>query len=132
MKLLFTALIIVGVLSGIYHGAQAGYGWFQMAGVVDDAAASELPGIVDRIQQAGTGVYERADRYAKVRDAIMKGAVEHGVPLRSEDVAVGIVDNMLDVRLSWEAPIVRYSETLHLEIPMSIQRRFSLHKRTGY
>jgi type III secretion system FlhB-like substrate exporter len=136
VKLLFTALIIAGVLYGIFHFAQVGYGWFQMSGVVDAAAEKELPGIIDRaLQHAGlppSAFGGGGDRYGKIREAIMKGATEANVPLRPDDVAVGIVDNMLDIRLNWDAPLVVYKEQAYLEIPMSMQRRFSLQKRRGY
>jgi hypothetical protein len=66
-----------------------------------------------------------------MREGIMKGAEEANVPLRREDVAIGIVDNMLEVRLSWDAPIVVYKDRPYLEVPMSVQRRFALVKRPG-
>jgi hypothetical protein len=133
VKLLVTALVIVAVVYGIYHFAQAAYGWFQMSGVVDDMATKELPGIVDRVQQGGTSTaFDSGDRYGKMREGIMKGAEEAHVPLRREDVAIGIVDNMLEVRLSWDAPIVVYKDKPYLELPMSVQRRFALVKRPGY
>ena len=133
MKLLFTALIIIAALSGIYQFALAGYGWFQMSGVVDDMATQELPGLIDRVQQgSGSSTFGGGDGYAKLRAGILRGAKEAKVPLRSDDVVVGIVDNMLDVRLSWDAPVVVYNGKSYVEIPMSMQRRFSLHRRSGY
>ena len=133
MKLLFTALIIVAALSGIYQFALAGYGWFQMSGVVDDMATQELPGLIDRVQQgSGSSTFSGGDGYAKIRAGILRGAEEAKVPLRSDDVVVGIVDNMLDVRLSWDAPVVVYNGKSYVEIPMTMQRRFSLHRRSGY
>ena len=133
MKLVFTALIIVGALSGIYQFALAGYGWFHMSGVVDDAATKELPVMIDRIQQAGGASYfSGGDGYMKIREAILRGAEEAKVPLRRDDVSVGIVDNMLDVRLSWDAPMVVYNGKTYIEIPMSMQRRYSLAPRRGY
>ena len=134
MKLLFTALIIVAALAGIYQFTLAGYGWFQMSGAVDDMATKELPGIIERIQQQGgtSSVFGGGDGYVKIREGILRAAEEAKVPLRREDVAVGVVDNMLDVRLSWDAPIVVYKGKTYLEIPMSMQRRFSLAPRRGY
>jgi hypothetical protein len=133
VKLVFTALIIVGALSGIYRFALAGYGWFQMSGVVDDTASKELPAMIERIQQAGGASYfSGGDGYVKIRESILRGAEEAKVPLRRDDVSVAIVDNMLDVRLSWDAPMVVYNGKAYLEIPMSMQRRFSLAPRRGY
>jgi hypothetical protein len=135
VKLVFTALAIVGVLYGVVQFAQAGSGWFQMSGVVDEAAEKDLPRVIERVSQ-NTGLSPSAlegnDRYVKIREAIMKGAGEAKVPLRAEDVAVGIVDHMLEVRLAWDAPMVVYNGKAYLEIPMTMQRRFSLQKRLGY
>jgi hypothetical protein len=132
VKLLFTALVIVLVGYGVVQFVQASYGWFQMSGVVDDQATSELPRIIDRVQQATSPWDNSGDRYVKLREGIMKGAQEAGVPLHTERVAIGIVDNMLDVRLSWEAPLVVYQGTPYVELPMSVQRRFALTRPRGY
>jgi len=133
VKLLTTVLIIVAVVYGVFQFAVAGYGWFQMSGIVDDHARNELPAIVEQVQQAGgSGAIDGGARYVKILDGIMKGAQEAGVPLRREDVAIGIVDNMLDVRLNWDAPVVVYQGKPYVEIPMSVQRRFALVRPKGY
>jgi hypothetical protein len=133
VKLVVTLLIIVAVVYGIFQLTEAAYGWFQMSGVVDDMASKELPGIVDRIQQGFVPArLDTRDRYANLRAGILKGAEEAGVPLRRDDVAIGIVDNMLDVRLSWEAPLLVYDGHPYIEIPMSMQRQFALHRPRGY
>ena len=106
----------------------AAYGWFQMAGVLDDVASNEIPRIVQAAQQQQSGFPDRGDRFVKVREGIMKGAQEANVPLRADDVAVSIVDNMLDVRLAWDAPVVVYNGKPYLEIPMSLQRAYTLSK----
>jgi hypothetical protein len=132
VKLVFTALIIVGVLYGVVQFAQAAHGWFQMSGVVDDTATKELPALIDRVQGGGSTTFDRGgDRYAKMREGILKGAEEAKVPLRRDDLAIGVVDNMLEVRMSWDVPLVVYNGRPYLEIPMSMQRRFLLQKRSG-
>jgi hypothetical protein len=132
VKLLFTALLIVVVGYGVVQFAQASYGWFQMSGVVDDQAANELPRILERVQQATSPWDSSGDRYVKLREGIIKGAHEAGVPLQKESVAIGIVDNMLDVRLSWDAPLVVYQGKSYVELPMTVQRRFALTRARGY
>jgi hypothetical protein len=133
VKALITVFVILGAVYGVYQFAVAGYGWFQMSGAVDDAATAALPAILDRMQQGSSAVLDRGgDRYAKIREAIMKAATESNVPLRQEDVAVGIVDNMLDVRLAWAAPIVVYQGKPYVELPMSVQRRFALVRRPSF
>jgi hypothetical protein len=132
VKLLFTALLIVVVGFGIVQFAQASYGWFQMSGVVEDQAANELPRILERVQQSMTTWDGSGDRYVKLREGIMKGAHEAGVPLHKDSVAIGIVDNMLDVRLSWEAPLVVYQGKSYVDLPMTVQRRFALTRARGY
>jgi hypothetical protein len=132
VKLLFTALFIVAVVYGIVQFTQAGYGWFQMSGVVDDQATSELPGIIERVQQGDAALWDRRDRYLKMREGILRGAQEAGVPLRKEDVVIDVVDNMLDVRLRWEAPLLVYQGKPYVELPMSVERRFALTRPRGY
>ena len=131
MKLLFTALIIVVVGFGVVQFANAAYGWFQVSGVVEDQVANELPRIVERIQQASITWDVGNDRYVKLRENIIRGAQDAGVPLTKDRVAIGVVDNMFDVRLSWDAPVVVYQGTTYVELPMSLQRRFSLTKPRG-
>ena len=132
MKLLFTVLVIVAFVYGAYQFAQAGYGWFQMSGVVDETASKELPALIDKVQQSGTSSAFDGDRYTRIREGILKGAVDAKVPLRADDVAIGVVDNMLDVKLTWDAPLVVYEGRSYIDLPMSMQRRFSLQKRSGY
>ena len=56
-------LIIVGIVYGIYQAAEAGYGWFQMSGAVDEMASRELPGIIDRVHKSGAfTAFDNADR----------------------------------------------------------------------
>ena len=133
MKLVFTALVIVGVLYGVYQFAIAANGWFQMSGAIDEVAEKELPGVIERtMQSGGFPPSASSDGYTKMREDLMKRAEEARVPLRSDDVAIGVVDNMLEVRLAWDAPIVVYNGKAYVEVPMSMQRRFSLQKRKGF
>ena len=134
MKMLVTALVVIAILYGVYQAAIAGNGWFQMSGAVDAVAEKELPGLIDRAkQQAGlpsAGLDN--ERATSIRAQILKAAEEHRVPLRQDDVAVGVVDNNLEIRLAWDAPIVVYSGRPYVELPLSMERRFSLRPRAGY
>jgi hypothetical protein len=122
VRLLITALVIVGVLYGIYNFTMAAYGWFQMANIVDEIArpeASRLGG-----QQGGFSVFESRDRFGRIREGILKGAKEANVDLRPENVNVNVVDGMLDVRLAWDVPMIVYQGKTYLELPMTLQRGF--------
>jgi hypothetical protein len=121
VKLLVIAFVILGVVYGVYSLAIAASGWLQMSGVVDDVATREAPGLAS---QSGFG--DSADRYGHVREGIMKGAAEAGVELQPENVAVGVANNMLDVRLRWTAPIVTYQGKTYVELPLSLQRAVPL------
>ena len=129
MKLLFTMLVIVAMFFGVYHGVMAAYGWFEMMGVTDEVAKAEIPAIVDRVQQGGLAALDTRDRFIKVRDGIMKGAKDAGVALNPDDVVVTVADNMLDVRLSWDAPLAVFRGKTYLDIPMTLQRTYALTKR---
>jgi len=129
VKLLVTLLVIVAALFGAYHFTMAVYGWFEMLSAVNQTAKSEIPGLVDRMQQGGLAVLDTRDRYVKLRDTIMKSALEANVPLHAEDVTINIADNMLDVRLSWDAPLAVYQGKAYLQIPMTLQRTYPLTRR---
>ncbi len=131
MSKFITALVLVALGYGIYQSALAANGWFQMSGAIDAVAEKEIPAVIERAsQQAGLpSAGLDGERSAKIRADLMKRAEEANVPLRAEAVDVGIVDNMLEVRVAWDAPIVVYNGRAYLEIPMSMQRRFSLQPR---
>ena len=134
MKMLFTALVIVAILYGVYQAAIAGNGWFQMSGAVDQVAEKELPGLIERAkQQAGlpsAGLDN--ERATSIRAQILKAAEEHRVPLAQDGVAVGVVGNELQISLAWDAPIVVYAGRPYVELPLSMERRFSLRPRVGF
>ena len=134
MKKLITALVLVSIGYGIYQFAIAAHGWFQMSGAVDTVAENEIPGVIERAsQQSGLpSAGLDGERSARIRAEIMKRAEEANVPLQADNVAVGIVDNMLEVRLAWEAPVVVYNGKAYVELPMSMERRFSLQPRKSY
>jgi hypothetical protein len=124
MKLLFILLVVVGIGYGIYNAGQAAYGWMEMSSVVHDVAQAELPALRQAAQQGGFG--SSAERIARIRAGIIKGAAEHRVPLRDEDVVVTAANNALDVKLNWDAPMVTYQGKPYLELPISVEKSFSL------
>jgi hypothetical protein len=124
VKALFTAFLIVAVFFGIYQLMMAAYGWFQMSTVVDDVASRELKTLAARIGQP-TSIFE-GDRFAKIREGILNGAEEAGVNLSPEDVAVSVTNNVLEVRLSWGAPMLKYQGDTYLKLPMTMERSYSL------
>jgi hypothetical protein len=125
MKIVVTLLVIVGAVYGLYNFTMAAYGWFEVGGIVDEVGKAEA-GKVATASQSGFGVIEARDRFGRVRELIVKGAKDVDVELKPENVQVGLVDNMLDIRVSWDAPMARYRGKTYLEIPLSIQRVFPL------
>ena len=134
MKRLITALLVVAVCYGIYQFAVAAHGWWQMSSVVEDIAEKEVPGMIERANRESglPGAGLDSERSMKIREDIVKRAEEAQVPLRRDDVSVGVVDNMLEVRLAWDAPIVVYNGRRYVEIPLSMERRYSLRPRKGF
>ena len=124
MKGLLTALLVIAVFFGLYQVLFAAYGWFQMSTVVDDVANRELKTVAERVGQSPS-IFE-GDRYAKIREGILRGAEDAGVNLSPEDVAVSVNNNALDVRLAWAAPMLTYQGRTYIELPMTMQRSFSL------
>ena len=124
MKLLITLLVLAGLGFGIYNLGQAVYGWFEMSSLVKQVAEAELPALSQAAQHGSFG--GSGDRLATIRAAIMKGAAEHGVPLRVEDVVVSATNNVLDVKLNWGAPVVTYQGKAYVELPLTVEKSFSL------
>ena len=122
MKLLVTGLVILAVVYGVYNFTMAAYGWFQMASYVDEIGKQEAT----KLSGQQGSVFERGDRYVRIREGILKVAQEASVELRPENVDIKIVDNMLDVRLAWDAPMIRYKGKTYLDVPMTLQRGFPL------
>ena len=131
MKLLVTFLVIVGFFFGVYRVGMAAYGWFEMSGVVEDVATREINAVIDR-QGSFDTTFGAVDRYGNIRAGIVKGAVEAGVPVRSEDVTIGLVDNMLDVRVKWAAPMVTYQGEEYLAVPLTVERSFPLRRSASW
>ncbi len=126
MKGLFTALVIVGVLYGVYQGAMIGYGWFQLSSVLDDVATAETPALASAAQSGA--FFGASDRYGRIREGVVKGAREAGVPLRAEDVTIDVSGNMLNIRLAWDAPMIVYDGKAYVEVPMTLSRAFALNR----
>ena len=125
MRLLVTILVIVGVVYGVYNFTTAAYAWFQVSNLVDEIARPEAAKLGAQ-QQASFGAFESRDRFGRIREGIMRGANDFGVRLRPEDVNVNVVEDTLDVRLSWEAPMLAYQGKRYIAIPMSVQRGFPI------
>jgi len=123
MKGFFIALLVVGFFAGVYQLGMAGYGWFEVRGAVEDVATSEIPKMAATPQTTFGG---GSERYGKIREDIIKRVHEAGVPVRAEDVTVNAVNNALDVRVSWDAPLVVYQGKPYLEIPLSVSKQYSL------
>ena len=131
MKLLVTFLLIVGFFFGVYQVGMAAYGWFEMSGVVEDVTTREINATIDR-QGSFDTTFGALDRYGTIRAGIMKGAVEAGVPVRAENVTIGLVDNMLDVRVTWAAPMVTYQGEEYLSVPLTVERSFPLRRSASW
>lgn len=131
MKLLVTFFVVVGFFFGVYQVGMAAYGWFEMSGVVDDVATREINAVLDR-HGSFDGGFGPGDRYGTIREGIVRGAVEAGVPVRSDNVTIGMVDNMLDVRVSWAAPMVTYQGREYLAVPLSVERSFPVRRASSW
>jgi len=115
VKGLFTILIIAGIIYGIYSGFMAVWSYFEISNLVEEVVPRELP------QTKG---WEQQDRVKKVRDAIVKGAMDSGVALDPNAVSVAEEGNALWVRIDAAYPIVRYHDLL--SIPISTAHSFTL------
>jgi hypothetical protein len=124
VKLLITLLVITAAVYGVYNFTMAAYGWFQMSTIVDEVSKEELAR-----PTSGFGVFDARDRFGRIRERILKGAKEASVDLRPENVQLNVVNNVLDVQLAWDAPMVVYGDKTYLQIPMTMQRGFPVKPR---
>jgi hypothetical protein len=124
VKLLITLLVITAAVYGVYNFTMAAYGWFQMSTIVDEVAKEELAK-----PSSGFTAFDARDRFGRIRERILKGAKEASVDLRPENVQLNVVNNVVDVQLAWEAPMVVYGDKTYLQIPMTMQRGFPVKPR---
>jgi hypothetical protein len=125
VKLLITLLVITAAVYGVYNFTMAAYGWFQMSTIVDEVAKEELA----KPSSSSFSAFDARDRFGRIRERILKGAKEASVDLRAENVQLNVVNNVLDVQLAWDAPMVVYGDKTYLQIPMTMQRGFPVKPR---
>jgi hypothetical protein len=105
LKVIVLLLVVVVFFYAFYNGAAAVWSYMELSGVVDRA-----------LEERG-----RAGAVA-VRDAIVQGAGEAGVPLREPNVHVSEEAGVYSVRVQWTWPVFSYQGKDVLEIPLSLSR----------
>lgn len=110
MKHIAGVLLVLGFFYAFYCGTMALWSYFEMSDIVDRAVENHARG--------GPGL---------VRDAIVRGAAESGVPITADAVVVAESGEpqALHVRLRWAWPVWNYQGTDVLQIPLSLEREFA-------
>lgn len=119
MKALFTVLVVVAILYGIYSGAMAIWWYFELSNLVEEVVPRELKKTGDR----GWG---SVDRMQAIRTAIIKGAQGDGIALDPKAVSVTEEEGALWVHVSAPYPVVRVRDQRIIDIPVSTAHSFAL------
>jgi hypothetical protein len=115
MRALFTILIIIGIIYGIYSGAMAAWSYFEISNVVEEVVPRELP--------KASESWARSDRGGLIREAVLKGATQAGITLDPAGVRVTEEEGSLWVRITYAYPFARIG-TRQFTIPISIAHSF--------
>jgi hypothetical protein len=119
VKALFTVLVVVVILYGVYSGAMAIWSYFELSNLVEEVVPRELTKTGDR----GWG---SVDRMQAIRSAIIKGARNDGIVLDPAAVSVTEEEGALWVRINAPYPLVRLRGERIVDIPVSTAHSFAL------
>ena len=122
MKVVITALVIVGILYGLYTFAVAGWQWFQVSSAIDDVVEMTLPSMADR----SDAVTDKKPGIERIRGQILRRVNEIGVPLSDQNLAVYEENRFLEVRAKWDHTILAPRRDMVVQLPMSIERSFNM------
>jgi len=122
VRLVVTALVIIGILYGVYTFSVAGWQWFQVSSAIDDVVEMVLPTMADR----SDAVTDKKPGIERIRSQILRRVNEIGVPLSDQDLSVYEADRFLEVRAKWDHTILAPRRDMVVHLPMSIERSFNL------
>jgi hypothetical protein len=109
MRLAFWLLIAVAFFYAAYSAFLAVSDYFQVAGVVEEALATR-----------NRGRWE--DRAVQLKEAVLKGVREAGVPLDENNVSIDEKDRALHVRVQWSHAMLVVRGEHVLAIPIWVER----------
>jgi len=112
MKLVFWLAVAVLFFYGAYSAMMAGWSYFQINDVVEQAAREKQGGKQD-------------ERVRQVREDIVKGAARSGLVIDEQAVDVQPSDRGLAVKVRWTYPVIVYNNETILSIPLSVDRAFA-------
>lgn len=107
MKGLFVLLLILAFFYVFYCGAMSIWSYLALSDIVERA------------------VLEHGKVAGPVRNYIVRGAAESGVPIQERNIVVTSDERSLSVNLRWSFPVVKYHGEDVLEIPLSLERGFA-------
>jgi hypothetical protein len=122
MKIVVTAVVIVGILYGAYTFAVAGWHWFQVSSAIDDVVEMVLPSMADR----SDAVTDKGPGIERIRSQILRRVNEIGVPISERDLAVYEENRLLEVRAKWAHTLLAPRRDMVVTLPMTIERSFNL------
>ena len=108
MKLFFWGLVAVAAAYAAYGAMMSAWQYFQVSGVVDDVMQ---PRTIAKLGSA------RA-----VKNRILQGTAESGVPLEDREVSVSTDNRVYTVNIIWSFPVIIFKGEPVLSIPLSLKR----------
>lgn len=110
MRLVAWFLVAMLFFYGVYQGFMTVWSYMEVADVVERAADTTAK-ITD-------------DRAGRVRDLVLAGASESGVPLDDRLVSVTESERVVTVQVRWRYPVVAWRGEPILTVPLSIERSY--------
>jgi hypothetical protein len=119
MRFLVRFAVLVAVLWGLYSAAMLIKSYFELSNVVEDVVARELGTPGER------ATFGRGERTYRIRQAIVRGATQSGIPVEPAGVTVTEENGALWVRVNWAYQALRVGDRA-FDIPISTSRSFDL------
>ncbi len=108
MRLVLWGLVAVAICWVAYGIMMSAWQYFEVGGVVDEALRSR------NVADIGTA--------RTVKDRILKGSAESGIPLEEREVNVTLDNQTYSVNVVWSFPVLIYQGQPVLRIPLSLNR----------
>jgi hypothetical protein len=114
MKVIFWLLVAIGCLYVFYSAGMTAWSYLEVRGVVEDV-------VVERAPKS-----ERLYRANQVKEDIAKRVAASGIKVEEGAISVADEGRTLDVRVSWNWPVIVYQGDEYFAIPLTHERTFEV------
>ena len=116
---LFAFLFLAAVIYGGYSGLMALQYYLEVSNLVEEVVQRELPKVT------GWG-WQATDRVRRIREAIVQTARQQAIPINADAVVVTEEASILNVKVNYEYPIVKYQADKAFTIPIGTAHTFNV------